>query len=359
VKKSLRVMAIVFGAMVLAMVVFLLDLLRFSGAFHAFDPGFAGSCVAVTLGGSSEDIQIDAQRGLAYLSVLDRAALARHEPVDGTVMLLDLNLAEPTPRAAMAYDPPGFRPHGLSLFTRAGEPARLFAISHRPDGSHSVEIAEQDANGAFVPRESVSDVAFVSPNAVAGAGPRQFYVANDRRAQSGTGDLLFRRATSTLVYYDGNQAHIADRGLRFAAGLALSPDGTRLYAGEALGKQLRAYRRDPATGALELDEIVPLDGAPDNIKVDTDGVVWIAAHPKLLAFVAQLRRPGRRAPTQILRFDPRGPKPAGGEPDARLSQVYGDDGTQLSAGTAAAKWHDEFLVGALFDPKVLICKPSP
>ena len=183
----------------------------------------------------------------------------------------------------MAYDPPGFRPHGLSIFTRSGEPARLFAISHRPDGSHAVEIAEQDANGAFVPKQSISDAAFVSPNAVAGAGPRQFYVANDRGAQTGLADLLLRRAASTLVYYDGNRAHVAARGLKFTAGLALGPDGTRLYVGEALGKQLRIYRRNLATGALELEEVVPLDSAPDNLKVDAEGVLWIAAHPKLLS----------------------------------------------------------------------------
>jgi arylesterase/paraoxonase len=359
VKKSLKALAIVLGAVLLGKIVFLLDLLRFSGTFHAFNPGFAGTCAAVSIAGSSEDIQVDTQRGLAYLSVLDRASLARHEPVDGTVMLLDLNLAEPAPRAAMAYDPPGFRPHGLSIFTRSGAPARLFAISHRPDGSHAVEIAEQDANGAFVPKESISDAAFVSPNAVAGAGPRQFYVANDRSAQTGIADLLLRRADSTLVYHDGNQTRIAVRGLKFTAGLALSPDGTRLYVGEALGKQLRVYRRNLASGDLELDEVVPLGSAPDNLKVDADGVLWIAAHPKLLAFAAHVRRPGRRAPTQVLRFDPRGPKPAAGAADVRLSQVYGDDGTQLSAGTAAAHWHDEFLVGALFDSKVLICKPSP
>jgi arylesterase/paraoxonase len=320
VKKSLKALAIVSGAVVLAMVVFLLDLLRFSGTFHAFNPGFAGTCAAVDIAGSSEDIQVDAQRGLAYLSVLDRASLARHEPVDGTVMLLDLNLAEPAPRAAMAYDPPGFRPHGLSIFTRGGEPDRLFAISHRPDGSHAVEIAEQDANGAFVPKESISEAAFVSPNAVAGTGPRQFYVANDRGARTGIADLLFRRAASTLVYYDGNQAHVAARGLKFTAGLALAPDGTRLYVGEALGKQLRVYRRNLATGALELDEVVPLDSAPDNLKVDADGVLWIAAHPKLLAFAAHVRSPGRRAPTQVLRFDPRGPKPGAGAMNSWLAR---------------------------------------
>ncbi len=358
-KKSLKALAIVLAAVLLAKTVFLLDLLRFSGTFHAFNPGFAGTCATVSIAGSSEDIQVDAQRGLAYLSVLDRASLARHEPVDGTVMLLDLNLAEPAPRAAMAYDPPGFRPHGLSIFARSGEPARLFAISHRPDGSHAVEIAERDASGAFVPKESISNAAFVSPNAVAGAGPGQFYVANDHGGQTGIADLLLRRAASTLVYYDGKQAHVAARGLKFAAGLALAPDGTRLYVGEALGKQLRVYRRNLASGALELDEVVPLGSAPDNLKIDADGVLWIAAHPKLLAFAAHVRRPGRRAPTQVLRFDPRGPKPATGAADVRLSQVYGNDGTQLSAGTAAAHWHDEFLVGALFDSKVLICKPSP
>lgn len=358
-KKSLKAPAIVLGAAVLALAVFLLDLLRFSGTFQAFDSGFAGTCAAVLTGGSSEDIQVDAQRGLAYLSVLDRASLARNEPVNGTVMLLDLNLAEPAPRAAMAFDPPDFRPHGLSILTRAGEPARLFAISHHPDGGHSVEIAEQDASGAFIPRESVTDAAFVSPNAVAAAGPRQFYVANDRGAKSGWADLVFRRATSTLVYFDGSQAHIAAQGLKFSAGLALSPDGTRLYAGEVLGRQLRVYRRNPATGALDLDEVVPLGSAPDNLKIDADGVLWIAAHPKLLALVAHLRSPDRRAPTQVLRFDPRGPRPAADETDPRLSQVYGNDGAQLSAGTVAAHWHNEFLVGALFDSKVLICKPSP
>lgn len=31
----------------------------------------------------------------------------------------------------------------------------------------------------------------------------------------------------------------------------------------------------------------------------------------------------------------------------------------LFRGSVAAHWHDEFLVGALFDSKVLICKPSP
>jgi hypothetical protein len=40
-------------------------------------------------------------------------------------------------------------------------------------------------------------------------------------------------------------------------------------------------------------------------------------------------------------------------------QVYLDDGAQISAGTVAARWRGEFLIGALLDKKVLICKPNP
>jgi arylesterase / paraoxonase len=362
VKKLSKPMWIVSGVTVLALLLFALDLLRFAGTFSTLQTGFPATCAAIALGGSSEDIQLDRKRGIAYLSLLDRASVAHGEPINGTVMLLDLNIAAPAPRAAFAVDPEGFRPHGLSLLALEGQPERMFAISHRPDGSHVVEIAERDAGGAFFPRDSVRDDAFVHPNALAAAGPRQFYLVNDTSAadgRPGTLDILLRRGRGSLVYFDGKQAHVVDTELKFPAGLALSPDGTALYLGEAFGKQLRLYRRDRATGVLALVETVALPGAPDNLNVDADGVVWIASHPKLLAFAAHAGDPGKRAPTQVLRFDPRGQRPAGGGRDPRLTQVFGDDGSLLSAGTVAAHWRDEFLVGALMEHKVLICKPSP
>ncbi len=352
-KRLVKPLAIGLGVVVLGLVLFAADFARFSGTFRHFETGFAGKCSPVTAGGSSEDIKIDRARGLAYLSVLDRASLSRGEPATGTVMLLDLNLAVPAPRAAMAWDPPGFRPHGLSLLQKAGEPDRLFAISHRPDGNHAVEIAVRDANGVFTPKETVLDPAFAHPNALAAVGPRQFYLVNDSAstdAHDQVSEILFRKGAGTLVWYDGARAQVVDRDLKFPAGMALSPDGARLYVGELLGRQMRVYRRDVASGALQPEAPVALDTAPDNLDVDADGVVWIAAHPKLLAFFAHVKDAGKRSSTQVLRFDPR---------DGKLGQVYGDDGAQLSAGTAAAHWHNEFLVGALLDPKVLICSPSP
>jgi arylesterase/paraoxonase len=361
--KSLRKPArIALGVLVVALLALAIQVGRVSGAFRSFHAGFSGTCSSIALAGSAEDIQIDRERGLAYLSVLDRASLERGAAADGSVMLLDLNLAVPAPRAALAFDPQNFRPHGLSLLKKPGMAARLFAISRGTDGIQTVEIAEQASDGAFVPKESVRSPAFVHPNALVAVGPRQFYLVNDR---AGAGeytrlvDLLFRRTTATLVYYDGDSALVLDSRLQFPAGIALSPDGTHLYVGEALAGQMRVYRRDTTAGTLSLEEVVSLDTAPDNLNVDDDGVVWIAAHPKLLKFIEHLRHPEKRAPTQVLRFDPREPTPAPGALDTRLTQVYGDEGSQITAGSVAAHWRDEFLVGAVLEPKVLVCKLHP
>ena len=56
--------------------------------------------------------------------------------------------------------------------------------------------------------------------------------------------------------------------------------------------------------------------------------------------------PRTPAPTQVLRFDPHGVKPNDEASEPRLTSVYANDGTQISAGTIAAPWRNEFLVGA-------------
>ncbi len=333
-----------------------IEVARFGGLFTPVGAAFRGRCAAVALAGSSEDIQIDRERGLAYLSL--RPRVNPDESQNGTVMLLDLN-GEPAPRAAVSFDPADFHPHGLSLFKLPERPARLFAISHLPDGTHSVEILE-DRGGLFVPEATIRDAAFSHPNAVAATGPRQFYVANDTATPGRhLREFLLRRGSGTIFFYDGTEARLVAERLAFPAGLALSPDTSRLYVGEALGKSLRVYRREPVSGALELEETVPLGTAPDNLNVDADGVVWIAAHPKLLAFAGHLRDATKRAPTQVLRFDPRPGRPKDGETDPRLTQVYENPGAEISAGSVAARWRDEFLIGAVQDSKVLVCKPVP
>jgi arylesterase/paraoxonase len=353
VNRTRRPLLAVLGIVVLAMLALLIEVARLGGVFRQVANRSPGACAPVALGGSAEDIQVDRRRGLAYLSVLDRASLARGESPEGSIMLLDLNLAEPAPRAALAYHPPGFRPHGISLLEQDGEPARLFAISHGAGGGHAVEIFEHESSGGFFPRQSVRDALFVHPNAIAAVGARQFYLANDTGNPAKSSpllDALLRRGDSSVVYFDGEQARVVAADLRFVAGIAASPDGNWLYVGEALGERLRIYRRDTASGALTLEKVVSLGTAPDNLNVDAEGVVWMAAHPKLFAFLAHMKNPVERSPTQVLRYDPR---------DGQVTRPYESDGSPLSAGSVAAHWRDEFVIGAVLDHQVLICKTQP
>lgn len=355
-KKPLKTLGLVFSCIVLAAIVLGARVVWVGGFFTSVTPSFDGACRAIGLGGSSEDIRIDRQRGVAYLSLLDRDSVSKGEALNGTVMLLDLNLAEPAPRAAMTFDPAQFRPHGISLLQQPGQPSRLFAISHPADGTEVVEIAEQDGNGGFFPKATVRDPAFTHPNAIAAVGAEQFYLVNDRRtagAWERIRGVLFRSGDATLVFHDGKFARVLVDDLAYPAGLALSPDGRKVYVPEVLARSLRVYARSPDDNSLRLEETIALGTAPDNIDVDEDGVVWIAAHPKLLRFVAHARDSSERAPTQVLRFDPRE------RGDARLKQVYLDDGREISAGTVAANWRGQFLIGGLLDKKVLLCKPNP
>jgi sugar lactone lactonase YvrE len=213
-------------------------------------------------------------------------------------------------------------------------------------------VFERTETGAFTLIDTVEDPSFVRPNAIAAVGERQFYIANDSGARNQfekTQEMLFRRGLATLVYYTGSEAHIVDSGLKSAAGIALSPDTTRLYVAETGGKALRIYKRDLTSGAVELLESVALEGAPDNLNVATDGTVWIALHAKTLALVRSFADATRVAPTTIVRFDPAAPA------ESRLTTIYVNEGQELSAGSVAASIGNRFVAGSITDRKVLVC----
>jgi arylesterase/paraoxonase len=338
------------GALLLALLVADLHL---GGTFAVSPPATGQSCGAIDLAGSAAALQLDPERGLAYLALLDRASPGHSS---GTVQLLDLNLARPSPRAAMNFDPGSFRPVDLSLLTMPGQPRRLFAISTLPDGAQTVEITAEAASGGFTPEATVRDPAFRDLSAIAAIGPRAFYVvsvasAKDEVALPGRFDALLRRATATLLYYDGREAHVVLSDLRHAGGLARSPDGKLLYVAETLAKSLRIYEPRP-NGAVLLRGTIPLGVGPGRLTVDADGVVWIAAHPKLHALRAHAEDPSRRVPTRVLRFDPR---LAFGE----VATIYANDGQALSAGAVATRWRDKLIIGALFDRRMLVCQQNP
>lgn len=336
------------GVVIAVIGAFTVEFLAFGGQFRTVTPRTPGPCDTLALDASAEDIQIDRNRSIAYLSALDRRALVRGEDVRGTVLQLDLSSGSLQPRPALASAPENFRPHGMALYQMGDGKQRLFVISHPPAEAHIVEIFEQGTDGLFSHIGSIRDPLLQSPNAIVAVGPQQFYVANDKGASGPLERLFeaaFRSGMSRIVYYDGQTMRIAAEGLKSAVGLGLSPDGLRIAVAETLGKRVTLYTRDPASGALTLASRVDLDGAPDNINVDADGALWIAVHARLLDLIRHFGDADHPAPTTVLRHM-----------DGLTELVYAEDGSALSAGSVGAVFGGRLLMGSITDPELRICR---
>jgi arylesterase/paraoxonase len=336
---------------------FTLDALRHGGQFRELPAATPLDCETLPLAASAEDIQLDRARSVAFLSAFDRRALIEGGAPTGDILRLELpatkDAALPAPSSALAAKPAGFRPHGLSLYRMGDGALRLFAISHLPDGSHAVEIFEQRAvDGLFVPVRSVRDPLLRSPNAVVAVGPEQFYVANDSGAEGFLdrfAELARRRGLSRIVFFDGKDMTVAASGLASAVGLGMSPDGTRLYAAETLGKRLAVFERNAGTAALTRLADIPVDGAPDNINIDAEGDLWLAVHGRTLDLVRHFGDAAHPAPSWIQRL-----RHAAEEP--RLETVFLDPGVRISAGSVGAVHDGRLLMGSITERKLLSCR---
>lgn len=332
-----------------------LDFLRHGGQFEPLGPPTTQPCISVPLGVSAEDLQPDRTRRLVYLSALDRRGLVEGRDVQGDVLQLDLTVEPASIRSALATRPAYFRPHGMSLYRMGDGSARLFVINHLPDAEHEIVVFEQRTDGMFVPIETLRDPLLVAPNAIVAFGPRSFYLANDKGAGSWLGrisELVLRRGRSTVVLHDETGMRVVADHLKSASGVALSPDGTRLYVAETVGKNIRVFGRDLLTNALNPLESIEVPGAPDNLATDPSGRVWIAVHAKTLDLVRHFGDASHPAPTRIMRLT------LAADGRNELTQVFLDEGDRISAGSGGTVIDDELLIGSITDRQVLRCRLS-
>ncbi len=311
--------------------------------FAAIEPAHLAACTPVTGIPGPEDIQVHEQSRQAFISSLDR----RQNDARGAIHVFNLDdpLASDGFRDRTGGTPAAFRPLGIDYY-EDGEVRRLFVVN---EAGPSIEVFDVGGNGDLTHVETFAERRLTSPNNIAAAGPRQFYVTNDVRSgrNSRVSDLhfLLRHGLGDVYFVDGAVwRHVAE-GLRFANGVALSPDGGMLYVAETSGKAVRVYDRDEASGALTLNDTIKLKAAPDNINVDASGDVWIGALPKPLTVPRLKSNASAKAPSEVFRID------ASGGPET----IYRDDGTELSAATVAARARDKLLIGALYEQKFLLC----
>jgi len=325
------------------------------GVFTDVTPGFAGTCKPVATANGPEDIAIDEQSGLAFVSTLDRRAkrLTGHpSKADG---LYVFKLADATPHLVkLTGTPADFHPHGISL-VRTPNGLTLMAINHRGDGTHSVEIFSVATGGGSAKLTSVGSIAggqLVSPNAIVALDANRFYVTNDHGSRTDLGRslddyLVLPRAN--VLYFDGNVFREVARGLAFPSGIEVSPDQKFVYVGEAWNRRVTAFARQPLSGTLEEAGSVAIPANVDNLRLDAKGQLWAGARPKALAMAEFRADPHKPAPSEIFHI-----VLANGIPQSAMG-VYADLGQGIGGSSVAAVTGHRMLIGAPLDNHILDC----
>jgi arylesterase/paraoxonase len=309
------------------------------------EPHFAGQCDTLDLEGSAEDIQVDRERGFAYLSVIDRMALATGGDAQGTILRLDLNEAGAAPVPALIDPPDHFRPHGISLFIDKNGLRSLIAINHPEDrgvGQEFIELFHESGPGKFRHVDTFMTELVTNPNDLVAVGPRQFYVAQDNGA-SRDGSL------TKLVYFDGKAGSVVADDIASGGGINVSQDGGTLYVAETSGKRVLVLKRNRANGSVEEVARIDVGTSPDNIDIAEDGSLWIGAHSSLLGLVLHFIG-GLDAPSQILRVE------IDADGDATIEEIYLNRGEEISASSVGATYGNKLLIGSITAPKILICE---
>lgn len=324
------------------------NLVPASGVFAGLKPKLIDDCRAVAVFPGTEDVTIDPELQVAFISADDRRATLAGAPVQGGVYALRLDGSDRVSK--VSPDSFGeFHPHGLSLWRGEDGRKRLFVVNHSGRDGDKVEIFDVGTGGALMHVDTVSFPAMSSPNDVLGVGPRSFYVTNDKAFKEGflsQVEAYLALPLASLVYFDGQDGKIAARGLAYANGVNMSADGAEVYATAFLGRQVVVYDRDPATGALTRKKSIRVNTGPDNVEVASDGALWIAGHPKVFDFLKHVKDPSHVAPSQVIRVNPQ---------SGTVEDMLIDTGGTINASSAGAVWDDTLIVGSVFDDHVMVC----
>jgi len=324
-----------------------------AGLFLVIPPKSVGFCSPVTTGGvvGVEDLAIDQDAHLAYLSGYDRRESAKGLKVRGAIWVYDLQQQEAAPVDATAGAlPDGFLPQGISLFIGADGKRTLFVISHA-GGKHSIEIFDVDRK-MLTHRRTIAGHALVSPNDVVGVGTDSFYVTNDHANVSGwnqTIEDLGRFRVTTVQYFDGKAFMTAISGLGGSNGINVSADGKSLYVSAASERAVHVYDRDPQTGSVTPRAVVPVPGYPDNIDVESDGSLLLAIHSKIFDLLAHVQDPAKRSPSHVMLLT------ADGRGSFTPRTIYYNNGEEISAASVASAYGPAILIGSIFEHKFLSC----
>lgn len=332
---------------------FIVTTLYSAGVFMEIEPHFGGMCTRVDGVIGAEDITIDPDTGMAYISAMDRRTLAASGDHNGGIYVYRPgSFAAPIKLETDIQTP--FHPHGLDLWKANGDKNdRIFVVTHPvADGvsTSQIDIFDIRDSRLFHVR-TVKPTEPISLNDVAAAGPDSFYASIDQGSVTPLGrslEVYGRLARAGIMYGNGPAMQKIRGDMVYANGVQVSQDGQLLYVAETTGKRLSVFNIDPANGNLTPAAETAVNSGLDNIELDSEGALWVVGHPKTFAFLAHAGDAAKRSPSQIFKATQEGSTFA-------VSEIYLNDGDPISGASVAAPVGNRFLIGSVFEPFILDC----
>lgn len=330
-------------------IVFVANILITTGFFRTVENQFDGEVVKkITLTGA-EDITVSVVDSFALISSTDRRIYAPEKEEIGGLYFMELKNGNFNIKHLTANIKKSFAPHGISMFKKDST-YKVVAVNHTLKG-HSIEMFSLHGE-TLVLEKTLTDASMISPNDIVLIDENRFYFTNDHNYTKGIGRFMEDYAgfsASNVVYFDGeNYTKVASR-ISYANGINFDAKRNLLFVASPRKFLVKVYSRN-SDGSLDFIEDIPCGTGVDNIELDTEGNLWIGAHPNLLKFTAYAKGKEEISPSEIIKIEYRGKN------DYSVEKIYVNDGTEMSASTVATPFGNLILTGNVMDDKFLILK---
>jgi arylesterase / paraoxonase len=333
-----------------------------AGEFTTLAPVFGGTCTDVGFIPGAEDIVLDRAGGRMFISSDDRRAGGVGSPKRGAIYAMPIRGAQAISARFDATKgiPAAFHPHGITRFVDAAGKSTIMVVNH-PNGAMNytgttIEIYDGAPDGSLNHRRTVAIAGLTRINDIVATGHDSFYATSESDLAQGSlseslSIITDGDRTGAIWYFDGAAGKKLESGIGFANSLALTKDGKTLYASGTTSRTIFIYDRDPATNALKRRDAAFVGTGVDNLDVEDDGRLWIAAHPKLLSFIQHAGNPAKGAPSQVIILEPAADGRGG-----KVDQVYLKDGKDgFSGASVAVRDGDIMVLGSVFEAGIRVC----
>jgi arylesterase/paraoxonase len=334
-------------AVFILLFLFIANIFISTGYFRAIENTFEGKIIQKISLPGAEDITVSRLDSFAIISSTSGRTLSKRKKEKGGLYFLDLKNDNYQPiHLTKDFNKP-FAPHGISMI-KVDSIYKILAISHTGN-SHSIEVFELNGKN-LTHTKTLKHTSMISPNDLVMLDENKFYFTNDHKYTDGIMQMLEDYgglSVANIMYFDGENYTEVAKGIAYANGINFDKKRKLLFVASPRKFLVKVYTVN-SDNSLSFIENIDCKTGVDNIEFDSEGNLWIGAHPNLLHFAAYAKGDKKYSPSEIIKIKYRK------KGDYTIEQMYMEDGNLMSGSTVAATFGDLILAGNVMDNKFLI-----